>query len=58
MRSGEALRLGRCSNLPPQFGLSCFPAQNVHLYEQMYAFLARNPISSAIPLLARVARSK
>jgi hypothetical protein len=42
MRSLEALRLGRCSNSPPQVGQSCFicaehPAQNVHSYEQMYA---------------------
>jgi hypothetical protein len=73
MRSGEALRLGRCSNSPPQFGQVCFicaehPAQNVHSYEQMYAsssmlsarlhFSQAALISSAMPLLARVARSK
>jgi hypothetical protein len=72
-RSAGALRLGRCSNSPPQFGQSCFicaehPAQNVHSYEQMYAsssirsvrlhFSHASLISSAMLLLARVARSK
>jgi hypothetical protein len=73
MRSVEALRLGRCSNSPPQFGQSCFicaehPAQNVHSYEQMYAWSSIRSvrlhlshatlISSAMPLLARAAPSK
>jgi hypothetical protein len=73
MRSVEALRLGRCSNSPPQFGQSRFICaehlgQNVHSYEQMYAsssirsvrlhFSHATLISSAMPLLARAAPSK
>jgi hypothetical protein len=58
MRSVEALRLGRCSNSPPQFGQSRFicaehPAQNVGFIradvcfvidpQRPTTFFARNP---------------